>query len=124
MLFRSRFMYLDIFEKHLQNKADITIPVKKKKHIIPFGVIDIQDDCKVASIKEKPQMDLFVSTGIHIMNMSVLPLIPNSGVFDMPDLIKSAINKMNVIYEDVGEAEWIDMSLVREDVFGKDRFSV
>lgn len=110
-----KFDYASLLKQHAECRADITILVKKHTHTIPFGIVRGSDTGKVYSIIEKPDVSFFISTGIHIVNPAVLSLIKQGTRLDMPELINTASEKMNVRMVDIGNAEWIDMSVAQHE---------
>lgn len=109
---RGKFDYEKLIQGHVENGADITIPVIKQKVQIPFGVI-IERGGKFERIDEKPQELIYISSGIHIMESKILGMIPADQVYDMPDLLNDASKDyiINCIEEE-GE-KWVDMSVLK-----------
>ena len=63
----------------------------------------------MVEIKEKPEYDFLVNTGVYILEPDVLKLIPKESRFDMPDLIKKAKkNNLKVGVFPVSEKSWSD----------------
>ena len=62
------------------------------------------------SIKEKPEFNFLVNTGMYVLEPKILNLIPRDTVFDMPDLINKLQEKsMNVGVFPVSEKSWVDV---------------
>ena len=89
-----------IFQYHKINKAEITVATRKYTHCLPFGVVELKDK-EIIGIKEKPEYEVTISTGIYVMSPAVLKYIPENTYFDIPDLIKKLIanNKKVVSYK-------------------------
>ena len=105
------FDYQHGFQTHYDSNADITVFVKPQHYMIPFGVIMSDVNQKVFAIEEKPFYDFHASTGIHIIRPEVLDALDGNIVLDMPELLTRTAKNGTVIAENVGSAEWIDMSL-------------
>ena len=105
------FDYLQGIDSHIAADADITIFVKRQRHEIPFGIIHINEDKIVSKIDEKPSLDFYASTGVHIINERVLQTLSENTVIDMPKVINTVAKNGKVITYDVGDSIWIDMSI-------------
>lgn len=81
--------FKDLYCNHLLWNSAITICTYKKEVKIDLGVIK-KDGRSFVDYIEKPTYFYDVSTGIYIMNKSVVKLIPENKPMDMPDLIKKA----------------------------------
>lgn len=77
---------------HIKNNADITVGIKEHEQKTPFGVIDL-DENKIKNIKEKPILTFNISAGIYVLNPSILDIVPKNTSYQMPDLIKNAMDK-------------------------------
>ncbi len=95
---------------HLANKSDITLTIKKHIVSIPYGVIK-NDGKHVLRLDEKPSYSYNVSAGIYIINPSVRNLIPNTGYFDMSDLIQKSLSKRKTIVSYPISGFWSDIGI-------------
>ncbi len=106
------FNYQHGFETHINNNADITIYCKPQTFTIPFGIIKLeQQNGTVDKIEEKPNIDFYASTGIHILSPRVLDYLDGQIPMDMPELINTVAKKGLVVAEKVDTEKWIDMSI-------------
>lgn len=101
--------YEKLLSYHEEQKAIATMCIRKYKYQIPYGVIEIDDENNIKSIKEKPIKEFFINTGIYVFNPEVLYYIPKNEFFDLPslfDVLKSK-NKLTKSFEITDY--WIDM---------------
>ncbi len=97
---------------HREIKADVSIIGNLMTFKIPYGVIE-NNDSDLINIKEKPQMDFVINTGIYALNPKVIDLIKDDEAIDMPDLIlrakergfKAKIYPAHGQYFDIGQWE-------------------
>ncbi len=102
--------YADILRLHKENKNDLTMVVSMKHYLIPYGVCEISKGGNLLSIREKPEYDLLVNTGMYIIEPSVLPLIPANKPFDIDELIvKARSHGRKVGVFPVREQDWTDI---------------
>jgi len=98
---------------HKEHKADLTILGFRKKLDIPYGTIKVNKDNYVTELEEKPDYNILISTGIYLLEPSLLDLIPDDTPYDMDKLIESSIkNRKNVTcypiedgWHDIGQLE-------------------
>jgi NDP-sugar pyrophosphorylase family protein len=77
---------------------------------IPYGIINIDSGGRLEKIKEKPEYDLLVNTGMYIVEKKVLKYIPRGKPFHVTDLIE-VLKKKNMpigVYP-VTEKSWLDV---------------
>jgi len=58
---------------------------------IDYGVVSIDEGGALTEYLEKPRRGYHVSSGVYVLARGVLPLIPEAGPFDMPDLVRAAM---------------------------------
>lgn len=107
--------YSEVYKFHIKNKFKITIVVSAQEHIIPYGICELNLKGQLLKIDEKPKHNLFVNTGLYIIDPSIIKLIPKNRYFDITDLIKKArSNKMKVGVFPIDEDSWIDVGQLED----------
>ncbi len=102
--------YAEIVQFHEEHNNDITLVVSCRRHVIPYGICEIEAGGTLRSIREKPVHDLLVNTGMYVMKTSVLNLIPSDTYCDITDLIansQSQGHKVGVF--PISETSWTDV---------------
>ena len=101
--------YNDLIKHHKENKNDITIVASLKHFNIPYGVCEIESGGGLINLKEKPEYDLLVNTGMYIINPDVLKFIPENEFYNATDLVERVIKEnKNVGIYPISENSWID----------------
>lgn len=99
---------------HKEHQADLTILGFRKKLDIPYGTIKVNKDNYVTELEEKPDYNILISTGIYLLEPSLLELIPRDVSYDMDKLIESAIKaKKNVTCYPI-ENGWYDIGQLED----------
>lgn len=107
--------YSNILKQHKKSKNKITLVTSLKNYIIPYGVIEINNNGVIKNMTEKPEYDFLVNTGMYILEPEVLNDIPENTFFHITDLINDYISKgENVGVYPVSENEWLDMGQFKE----------
>jgi len=102
--------YGKILDFHLERKNALTIVGSMQHHTIPYGVCEIANGGDLVAIREKPEYDFLINTGLYILDPSVLRLIPENTYFDMTDLIARIQDEgLRVGVFPVSEKSWIDV---------------
>ena len=102
--------YIKIYEFHKKRNYDLTIVASMKHFTIPYGVCEIGDGGILTAIKEKPEFDFLVNTGMYLMKPNVLKFIPKNVFCNMTDLINDLIsNNMSIGVFPISEKSYIDV---------------
>ena len=102
--------YPSIIEFHKNNNHDLTLVSSIRNFKIPYGICKFKKTGELISIKEKPEYDFFITTGLYVIEPKLLKLIPRNKKFDMNQLIdKARKSNMKVGVFPVSENSWMDV---------------
>ena len=102
--------YFKIYKFHKKDNFDLTLVSSIQHHVIPYGVCRLENDGCLKTIREKPEYNFLVNTGMYILNPDILQFIPKDKSFDMTDLIKCLKEKKKKIgVYPISEKSWIDV---------------
>ena len=107
--------YTNIYDFHINGNYDITLVASMQHYEIPYGVCEISKGGELFEIKEKPEYDFLVNTGMYVLNPGVLKFIPKNTFFHITHLIEIVKNnggKIGVF--PVSEKSWIDIGQIDE----------
>lgn len=93
---------------HVENKAVFTAVTKKMSVPCDYGVVESKGD-RVVGLKEKPVFETEILAGIYFLDPGVLALIPEGRAFDMPDLIRAAVDSGKKVLKYPLDAYWLDI---------------
>lgn len=105
-----RTNYFDVLKYHIEGGYALTIVGSMQNYQIPYGVCEIDNGGCLIGIREKPEYNFLVNTGLYVLSPEVLALIPKDAYFDMTDLIneiKVTDRKIGVF--PVSEMSWFDV---------------
>lgn len=98
----------DMYLRHRDEKADITVAVIPYQVTVPFAILTT-DKSRVTGIEEKPSYSYFANAGIYIFNNAILDTLEPGVRTDATDLIERAIADVRkVVYHPVN-GTWIDV---------------
>ena len=100
---------------HNKNKHDLTLVVSNQVSILPYGVCELDYNLRFKKIKEKPKFKHLITTGLYVMNSSVLKLLDKNKYQDMNYLIEKAQSKnFKVGTYKIGKNNWQDIGQLRD----------
>ncbi len=97
-----------IIAHHTQEQAMMTCAIRPHFVPIPFGVFKVEGGL-IKDIKEKPEETFLVNAAIYVLNPQLIELVPKNTYFDMPDLIKIALEKRLKVLPFYLHEYWIDI---------------
>ena len=101
--------YSKIYDFHKSSGCDITLVASMQHHTIPYGVCEIENGGRLRLIREKPEYDFLVNTGMYLLEPRTLDYIPANEFFHITTLItKLAERGEKVAVYPVTENAWID----------------
>lgn len=107
--------YGNMMKHHLESGNDITIVSSLKNTVIPYGVLYSEEQGRITSMEEKPQITHLINTGMYIINPEFLDWIPGDRVFHMTDLVAMMIEKdRRVGMYPISENAFLDMGEFEE----------
>jgi NDP-sugar pyrophosphorylase family protein len=101
--------YTEIYNYHKEHNNKITIVAALKQFLIPYGTVETSDGGELIAIKEKPDLNFWINTGMYLLEPEVLKEIPEGDFFHITNLIdklKSQGKKVGVF--PVSEGSWLD----------------
>lgn len=99
----------NMYARHIESNADLTMAVVPYSVSIPFAIIDIDSADYVKEITEKPSYNYFANAGIYIFKRKHISEITKGEYLDAPDFIKTMIAKGRKISYFPIDGTWVDI---------------
>lgn len=93
---------------HQENRADMTIGVRRYEMQVPYGVIECEG-VLVKHLQEKPQVGFLVNAGIYLLEPSVYQFMPQNVSFNMTDLIQWLLDAGRTVVSFPIHEYWLDI---------------
>ena len=107
--------YAQVLQAHRAQGNTVTVVCAEKKVIIPYGTVEIDGECQILSMKEKPEIEYNINTGVYLVEPELLQLIPENGHIHFPQLIEYAMQaSYRVGTYSIRESQWMDMGQMEE----------
>ncbi len=102
--------YTKIWDFHKTGGHTMTIVGSMRHYHIPYGVCEINSDGSLNEMKEKPEIDAVVNTGMYLFDPSVMDYVSEGNRLDINHLmdILKADNRSIGVYP-VSENSWTDV---------------
>lgn len=107
--------YADIVTFHREHKNKITLVSSMRHFPIPYGVVEIENGGSLKEIREKPEFDFLVNTGLYVLEPELLGRIPKDRIYHITHLIEH-LRKENerVGVYPIASQSWIDVGELKE----------
>ncbi|MFT8348036.1 nucleotidyltransferase family protein [Clostridium saccharoperbutylacetonicum] len=105
--------YYNLLQYHMENNYKMTIGSRVYEMQIPYGVINVKEDC-VTSLQEKPIINHLVNGGIYVLQPDVISNIPDDKYFDITELIDILISKKKRVGSCPITDYWMDIGKVED----------
>lgn len=107
--------YSEILKYHRKSKNIITLVCALKKEIIPYGTIEADENGQIIKLKEKPDFDFLINTGLYVIEPAIFKEIPKDTFIHITDVIQNCMNKgLHVGVYPIREESWMDMGQLEE----------
>ncbi|GAB4274859.1 MAG: nucleotidyltransferase family protein [Candidatus Rifleibacteriota bacterium] len=114
--------FSNLIAYHQNTGKSMTVCTREFNFQIPYGVVNLRGD-ELLDIEEKPSHSIFINAGIYVIEPELLNKIPAGKKFDMPDLIKLAVNETpGVSCYPVSEF-WLDIGNPHDYLKAKEAFT-
>lgn len=98
-----------VTEHHRRSGNDITVVASLRNFKIPYGVCEIENGGTLTALREKPEFNFLVNTGLYVVKAEVLEAVPKGQVFHFTDLIeavRASGGKVGVF--PISDKAWLD----------------
>jgi len=119
----TRLSFSKMYQFALENKAKLTIGVKKVLTPFRFGNIESDGDF-ITNIEEKPDIETNVLAGVYIMTPDIFEYIPDNEPYGMDQLIKKMLSVDDPIAKYQINEYWLDIGVIddyrdAQDIYNK-----
>src|SRR5262249_14110342 len=98
----------------LEEDADLAVATIPYSISLPYGILDLDENRNVASVREKPTFTYEINAGIYLMRRDTCNLIPKGTRFDAVELIEVAMQKKLKVVSYPLLEYWIDIGQMED----------
>jgi NDP-sugar pyrophosphorylase family protein len=99
-----------VLEEHLERGAAATIMLAALRS--PFGIVDVADDGRVLSFREKPLLPYWVNAGVYVLSPAFFGLLPETG--DHETTTFPALAEQGKLFAFKSEAYWRPVDSIKD----------
>lgn len=104
-----------IYKLHKEQKHLITMVCSAQNFVIPYGIVDIDQNGEIEKMKEKPTLSFLTNTGCYIVEPEVIEELEENVALGFPDIIeKYRLQGKKVGVYPISENAWLDMGQMDE----------
>ena len=96
-----------VYDHHLKRGRRLTVCTKEVETPLHYGVIELNKESDILSVREKPSIKSEINAGIYILNPEVIDEMPD-GFYHMTDLIKDMLKKEKINGYKINDY-WLDV---------------
>jgi len=107
--------YGDVLEYHREHRNLITMICAYKHYTVPYGVVEMGENGKIGSMREKPELNFLTNTGVYVVEPRVVAELADGKKQGFPDVIERyrAAGEPVGVYP-ISESAWMDMGQMEE----------
>jgi len=99
-----------LYDFHKSGNYLLTIVASMKNYKIPYGVCKMENGGNLVEMREKPEFDFLVNTGVYVLSKAVINLIPKNTFFNITELIEILLQKKHKVgVFPISENSWVDI---------------
>lgn len=104
-----------IFKTHKSKGNKITFVCSMKDVVIPYGVVETNQEGVITQIKEKPGFSFLVNTGLYMIEPEVIDDIEEGEFIHLPDLAQRYLDRGEKVgVFPISDKAWMDMGQFNE----------
>jgi NDP-sugar pyrophosphorylase family protein len=99
----------EFYTRHVSRQRLFTISAARRKHMIDYGVLEIDSAGRLSGFLEKPAHEYLVSMGIYGVNRRILDLVPVGTKYGFDDLMAGMLAAHMPVDVEPYSGEWLDI---------------
>jgi NDP-sugar pyrophosphorylase family protein len=106
--------FAEMLAVHERADAVATMAIREYLHQVPYGVVQVGDECRVVALEEKPEYQHWVNAGVYVLAPSSLDLIAPAQSLDMPSLLERVLAEGGRVSGFPIQDYWIDIGRMED----------
>jgi NDP-sugar pyrophosphorylase family protein len=107
---------------HEGHGRTFSIAAARRKHVVDYGVLEIDSGQRLTGFREKPSLDYLVSMGVYAVNRSVLDVVPEGRRYGFDDLMLDLLARGERVHVEPYDGYWLDIGRVDDYMKAIDDF--
>jgi NDP-mannose synthase len=95
--------------RHIEERRLFTIAAARRKHIVDYGVLNVDSDNRLTGFSEKPCLEYLVSMGVYVVHRALLDRIPSGAKYGFDDLMLGLLAARDPVHVEPYGGYWMDI---------------
>ena len=101
--------FRELCDLHVSHSRLFTISAASRKHIVDYGVLDVNLENQLCGFTEKPSHQYLVSMGVYVVNRSLLQVVPPDEKYGFDDLMRDMLKRGDPVHVEPFNGYWLDI---------------
>lgn len=101
-----------IYKNHVDSQELFSIAASERKHMVDYGVLEVNAAGKLAGFQEKPVLNYLVSMGVYVLNRKVLDYVPAGTKYGFDNLMTDFLQRGLTVNITPWSGYWLDIGRV------------
>lgn len=101
--------YEAFYKTFIESDADMAVATTSYYVEVPYGVLEVDGQNQVNSLKEKPRYTYYSNAGIYLVKRELLNMIPDGEFYNVTDLMDSLIKYDKKLVSFPIHGYWLDI---------------
>jgi NDP-sugar pyrophosphorylase family protein len=110
--------------EHIQHGRKFTIAAARRTHVVDYGVLEMNEQRRLVSFREKPSLDYLVSMGVYVVNRSILEMVPPGQRYGFDNLMMDLLARGESVHVEPYNGYWLDIGRVEDYMRAIDDFEI
>lgn len=97
------------FQTFIRSGADMAVASTSYQVEVPYGVLEVDTDNNVSSLREKPRYTYYSNAGIYLVKKELLSMIPDGELYNVTDLMEALIKNGGKLVSYPILGYWLDI---------------
>jgi len=101
-----------VYQDHVNGQRLFTIAASERKHMVDYGVLEVNPDGNLTGFQEKPILNYLVSMGVYVLNRKVLDHVPVGVKYGFDHLMADFLQRGLAVNVAPWNGYWLDIGRV------------
>ncbi len=99
----------ELYRDHVAAGRLFTVSAIARRHVIDYGVLNVDESAALTAFTEKPAMTYLVSMGIYVANRAMLSFVPDNQKYGFDELMLNLLARGQRVHVHEHNGYWLDI---------------
>ena len=101
--------FREFCQLHVSAGRLFTISASSRRHIVDYGVLEVDAENRLSHFSEKPAHQYLVSMGVYMVNRSLVERVPPDVKYGFDDLMRDMLKHGEPVHVEPFDGYWLDI---------------